>query len=140
MRPGYHTLSAYLVSHEAEAIKRFAETAFGAEEVHPALRTPERLVHVALKIGDSVLLLAAPPEGMGEESAFLHLYVEDCDAAHARALAAGAESIMPPAPQDHGDRACMVRDPGGNKWWLATYIDTVSDAEILRRKGAAQQT
>jgi CubicO group peptidase (beta-lactamase class C family) len=66
-------------------------------------------------------------------SAFLHLYVEDCEAVYRRALAAGAESITKPADQFYGDRSCEVRDPLGNLWVIATRIENLPSEEIERR-------
>ncbi|MEL6766610.1 MAG: VOC family protein [Pseudomonadota bacterium] len=138
MRPGYRSVAAYLINPEARAIKSFAEAVFGATEAQPATMDGERLAHVAMTIGDSTVLLGAPHDGKAVETAFLHVYVADCDAAYERALAAGATGVMHPAPQPHGDRAAMVRDMGGNAWWIATYEEEVAQDEILRRQAAAR--
>lgn len=123
VRPGYPVLSPYLAVARAEEVMRLARRVFGAEPVEPEMRDAGgRLVHVALRIGDSVLMLGAPPEGTPERTAMLHLYVEDCDATHAAALAAGAREVMAPADQDYGDRRSGVEDAGGNIWWIATAL------------------
>ena len=44
----------------------------------------------------------------------LYLYVPDCDAAYAKAMAAGAEKVMEPMDQFYGDRSGGVLDPFGN--------------------------
>ncbi|MEO1724153.1 MAG: VOC family protein [Pseudomonadota bacterium] len=138
VREGYRSVSAYLVSSDARAIKAFAEKVFGAAEVQPPTEDDGRLVHVALAIGDSVVLLGQPPEGTPPMTAFLHVYVDDAAAVHAKAVAAGAVSLMPPAPQPHGDVAGMVRDMGGNAWWIAQYVEDVPEDEMLRRMKASQ--
>ncbi|MEM7496359.1 MAG: VOC family protein [Pseudomonadota bacterium] len=136
MRQGYRSVSAYLIGAEARAVKAFAETVFDATEVHPPTEDDGRLVHAAIAIGDSVVLIAQPPEGVPPETAFLHVYVEDAEAAHAKAVEAGAETLMPPAPQPHGDLAAMVRDMGGNTWWIAQYVEDVPQDEMLRQMKA----
>ncbi|MEM9781080.1 MAG: VOC family protein [Pseudomonadota bacterium] len=134
---GYNSVAAYLIAPEAEAIVALATEAFGATPVEEPMRMPDgRLAHVTLRIGDSTVMVSEPGEGMGAQTAMLHLYVEDCDAAHARALAAGASEEMPPADQPHGDRAGMVRDAGGNLWWIATQKEVLSTDEIVRRMTA----
>ncbi len=121
--PGYRHVSPYLVTQDAEAVKAFMEAVFRARVSDgPYLRPDGRIMHVAMAIGDSVILLGTPPEPEWEQTAFLHIYVEDCDAAHDAAVAAGAESEMPPSDQSHGDRAAMIRDMAGNLWWIATRM------------------
>jgi len=44
----------------------------------------------------------------------LYFRVDDVDAALARALAAGAELLSPPAPRVWGDLTAYVADPDGN--------------------------
>jgi uncharacterized glyoxalase superfamily protein PhnB len=100
--------------------------AFGAEEVYRA-QSPEGVVHHAqVRIGDSMI-------GMGEAHgpyqpmpSTLHLYVPDTDSSYERALAAGAESIQAPADQPYGDRSAGVKDPFGNRWFLATHVRDVA--------------
>jgi PhnB protein len=60
----------------------------------------------------------------------LMIYVIDCDAVYAKALAAGAKSEREPADQFYGDRMAGVVDPFGFKWWLATHIRDVSMEEM----------
>lgn len=132
---GYRTVSPYLVTPEVEAVVAFAETVFDATIADgPVMRPDGRIMHVALEIGDSVVLLGTPPDGVSVKSAFLHVYTKDCDAAHATAVAAGAESEMPPADQPHGDRAAMVRDTAGNRWWIATRIVPAGAEDRARRR------
>jgi uncharacterized glyoxalase superfamily protein PhnB len=54
----------------------------------------------------------------GEKPGF-YLYVNDVDALHDRAVAAGAKSLMAPANQPYGDRLAMVEDPLGVTWAIA---------------------
>jgi PhnB protein len=60
-------------------------------------------------LGDSIIMV---PDSQGEEykpmQSGIHLYVEDCDAIHKRAMEAGATSIMEPADQYYGDRSANI--------------------------------
>jgi uncharacterized glyoxalase superfamily protein PhnB len=69
----------------------------------------------------------------------LYVYVDDCDAAYARAIAAGAEPLMPPADMFYGDRSGGVKDASGNSWWIATHIEDVPADELARRHEAEQK-
>jgi PhnB protein len=137
---GFSTATPNLVvDGGAEAID-FYERAFGAE-VQTRLEAGGMLVHAALRIGESIVTLcdAMPTHGFvapdrdAPVSAFITLYVEDADALHARAIAAGATEINPVADHVHGDRAGSVRDPFGHRWAVATHIEDVSAEEIQRR-------
>ncbi|MGH7911994.1 MAG: VOC family protein [Candidatus Dormibacteraceae bacterium] len=115
-RPTRPTLSPYLIVPDADSVIDFLRAAFGAE-VESIHRTPAGgVMHAELRIGDSVVMLGSKSPG---RQASLHLLVEDVDAAHARALAAGGRSEREPANQDYGSRSAGVCDPGGNIWWLA---------------------
>ena len=54
-----------------------------------------------------------------------YVYVEDCDAAYKKALAAGGKSLSEPQDQFYGDRHGGVTDAQGNNWWIATHIEDV---------------
>jgi PhnB protein len=110
----------------APAMIEFLQKAFGAEEVYRAQSRDGVVHHAQVRIGDSII-------GMGEAHgpyqpvpATLHLYVPDADAVYERALSAGATSIQPVADQPYGDRSGGVRDPFGNRWFIATHIRDVA--------------
>ncbi len=125
--PGYRTVSVYLVVPEPEAVARFATGVFGAAEVEPATRDEAgRVRHVALAIGDSVVMAGRASDGHPAQTAMLHVYVADADATFAAALAAGAETVMPLTDQDYGDRSGGVRDGQGVTWWIATRTGPAS--------------
>jgi len=78
-----------------------------------------RVVYGAVRIGDAVL-------EMGERESTLkssfYWYVNDVDAAYARAVAAGATGIVPPADQPFGDRIAVLHDPFGFQWIAAKHL------------------
>ena len=137
---GFSTATPNLVvDGGAEAIDFYAR-AFGAR-AQTRLEAGGMLVHAALRIGDSLVTLcdAMPdhgfvaPERAAPVTSFITLYVEDADAVHAQAIAAGATEINPIADHLHGDRAGSVRDPFGHRWAIATHIEDVAPEEIERR-------
>jgi PhnB protein len=121
--PGYRTVSPYLIVPDPGAVADFARTVFGAAEVEPpTLDGAGRVRHVALAIGDSVVMAGRAAEGHPAQTAMLHVYVADADATYAAALAAGAAVVMPLSDQDYGDRSGGVRDAQGVTWWIATRM------------------
>lgn len=138
---GMHTVTAHLVMDGAARAIEFYEKAFGAEELarHPA-PDGERLMHAAIRIGDTVLMLADDfpewgqparnPKALGGSSVTLHLYVPDCDQMFQRAVAAGASVKMPLADMFWGDRYGVVTDPFGHDWSIATHQHDLSPQEL----------
>lgn len=131
--PGTSTVSPFVVSARALEVIEFARTVFGAELLEaPLMRQDGTLSHAVLKLGDSTIMFGDPRDPAHERTAFLHVYVPDCDETYEKAIAAGATSLMPPSDQFYGDRAGGVTDTAGNTWWIATHQRTLSRAEIER--------
>jgi PhnB protein len=130
---GYHTVTPYLVIQGAEKVIQFATDAFGAKE---RMRMPGpngTIGHAELEIGDSVIMLADQDERQNLMPAMVHLYLEDVDAAYARALQAGGTSIEKPENKFYGDRTAGVQDSAGNKWYISTHVEDVPQDEMQRR-------
>jgi uncharacterized glyoxalase superfamily protein PhnB len=120
---GYHTVTPYLIARDAAGLLDFLERAFGAR-VTERVERPESgtIAHAEVVIGDSRVMAAETTDVCPVMPAMLYVYVEDCDQAYGRALAAGATSLMEPADQPHGDRHGGVLDAYGNQWWMATRL------------------
>lgn len=123
---GHHTVTPYLIVEGVATLIDFMKLAFGAEELERRARPDGVVVHAAVKIGDSLVMMGAPLGDFEPMPASLRLYVEDTDATYERALRAGATSIMEPMDLFYGDREAGVRDPVGNIWWIATHQEDVS--------------
>ena len=54
--------------------------------------------------------------------------VEDAEAHHARAAAAGAKIISEPEDYPYGERQYSALDPGGHRWTFSQSIDDVDPA------------
>ncbi len=114
-----------LVYDNAEAAIAFLTKAFGFEE-HAVHRSPDGAVaHAELSYcGSYVGLSDRIP---GANSVFdlgpcaIYVTVDDPDAHHAQAVAAGAEVVYPLTDQDYGSRDYAVRDPEGFVWSFGTY-------------------
>ena len=111
-------LAPYLVASDARGLVRFLEQGLGGELTYREDRPDGRIRHAEVRIADSLVMLA---DGVSEGETFpamVHLYVPDADAAHRRALGAGASSVRPPTTEPDGDRRGGVRDAWGNQWWF----------------------
>ncbi|MET0489331.1 MAG: VOC family protein, partial [Acidimicrobiales bacterium] len=56
---------------------------------------------------------------------------------HSQAVAGGAESLMPPADQTHGNRTATIVDPFGHRWMLSQQIEQLSAEEYAAREEAS---
>ncbi len=117
----------------------FYEQAFGARPVRhdgagltDAAGRAEAAEQLEMRLGEAVFYLrrgpmtAAPVVADGTVPAappvVLHLEVEDCDAAVARAVAAGATLVHPPTDMQWGERYGRITDPFGHSWSFAQSL------------------
>jgi len=147
---GYHALTPFLVCKGATEALEFYRRAFGAEEISRLAAPDGKLLHAALRIGDSVLMLTDECPEMGGFSPLhfggspvtVHLSVADADASFARATGAGATPLMPVTEMFWGARYGVFKDPYGHSWSVATQVKELSPAEIqagMAAQGCAQQ-
>jgi PhnB protein len=142
---GHHTVTPYLIVHDAAGAIEFYKRAFGATEVGRCGAPNGKVGHAEITIGDSRVMLADEfpemgargPASFGGSPVSIHLYVEDVDAVVATAVAAGAKLERPVKDQFYGDRTGGVKDPFGHTWYVATHKEDVSMEEIEKRAAAA---
>ena len=66
--------------------------------------------------------LQKPPSGLKEVvSQSPYIIVKDVDKHYERAVAAGAEIVMPLKDEDYGGRGYSCRDPEGCLWSFGSY-------------------
>jgi PhnB protein len=140
---GMHSVTPHLVIHGAAKAIDFYKRAFGAQEIGRHATPDGRLMHAAIKIGDSHIFLADEFPEMGSKApsgggcpVSLHLYVEDTDKVFNQAISAGAKSTMPVQNMFWGDRYGQLTDPFGHCWSVATRIESVTPEEMKRRSEA----
>lgn len=138
---GVSPVVPHLCVRGAKKALEFYQAAFGAE-VLSMMPMGDLVGHADLKIGGARVYVADEMPGFGAvkspkslkgTSANLHLWVEDCDAAFARAVAAGAKVAMPLTDQFWGDRYGMVVDPFGHVWAISSHKEDLTPEEMMRR-------
>jgi PhnB protein len=117
---GFRSLTPYLIVRGAAKLIDFMRQAFGAEEMLRATESDGTIMHAQVRIGDSILELSDGAEAWLPRPAAIHLYVSDADATYARAVAAGAATLIAPTDMPYGDREADVTDPFGNNWYIGT--------------------
>jgi uncharacterized glyoxalase superfamily protein PhnB len=120
---GYPAAIPYLILPNAAEAIDFLKQAFDAEEIRRFnMPDSERIMHAEVRIGDGVLMIADANEKWPPIGAHVYLYLPDVDAAYARALAAGAESLGEPVQKDDEDKRGGVKDASGTTWWISTRM------------------
>lgn len=130
---GFHTVTPYLVVEGVTGLLDFLKAALGATEIERTSDGTGRVMHAQVRIGDSMVMMGEAMEGFPPMPSSLYLYVPDTDALYHQAIQAGGESLMEPADQFYGDRNAGIKDPSGNKWWIATHVEDVPPEELARR-------
>ena len=89
-----------------------------------------RVVHAELSLGTGVVMVGSsrPDEGhvsprrlQGGVAHAVSVTVDDPDAHHARAAAAGARIVRGLRDEPHGARGYMAEDPEGHPWYFGDY-------------------
>lgn len=136
---GHNQVCPYLITAQAPKVIEFLKATFGAQELFRMMRG-DVIGHAEVKIGDSVVMLAGASARHPGGTAFVHVYDRDVDAAYARALKAGGESVQAPETRFYGDRSAGVKDAGGNTWWISTHLEDIPEEEIRARSQQWEKT
>jgi uncharacterized glyoxalase superfamily protein PhnB len=91
------------------------------------------VVHAELSFGNGMIMLGPnidspfgrymtmPKDAGGRCTQTVYVIVDDVDAHHAHASAAGADVIMPLRDESYGGREYSCRDPEGHVWTFGNY-------------------
>lgn len=121
-RPGFTTVTPYIMAVDPEPLITFLIEAFDAVETYRSTGSRGGS-HVELRVGDAMVMLGGGNESVDQSttSAFF-LYVEDVDARYDAAVAAGATSMIEPADaMFEEERGAGVVGPLGNLWFLGHH-------------------
>ena len=135
---GMHTVTPHLICEGAANAIEFYKKAFDAVEVARMAGPNGKIMHAAVRIGDSTVMLvddfpdygSRGPKALSGSPVVIHLYVEDADKFAARAVAAGAKMTMPVSEMFWGDRYGQLEDPFGHRWSVATHVKDVTPEEM----------
>jgi uncharacterized glyoxalase superfamily protein PhnB len=112
---------------DAHAAIDWLERAFGFERVNVHEADDGSVAHAELRCGDGMLMLSTYRSGGDARfpdytgRGWAYAVVDDADAHHDTAKAAGAEIVYELTDQDYGSRDYSARDLEGNLWSFGTY-------------------
>jgi uncharacterized glyoxalase superfamily protein PhnB len=122
------TIVPYFGYRDAAAALRWLAEAFGFEEKQAFSAPDGTVMHAEMAFGGGVVMIGTgEPAAEGDAAATsptghgVYVVVDDVDAHHERAKAAGARTIYGPEETDFGTRRYRTLDPEGYEWSFGTY-------------------
>lgn len=109
--------------HDPDAAIAFLRDALGFTVAASHRDDSGAVAHAELVQGGGAVLIGPRREGDRFDTgrAVVYVVVDDPDAHHDRAVAAGAEVVMELTDQDYGSREYAAVDGEGNVWSVGTY-------------------
>jgi PhnB protein len=144
---GMHTVTPHLVcAGVADAIE-FYTRAFNAVETTRLPGPQGKIMHAAVRIGDSTVMLTDEfpdygsfgPKALKGSPVVIHLYVTNADEFVARAVSAGATLTMPVTEMFWGDRYGQFEDPFGHRWSVGTHVRDVTPEQMRQAMQSMSQ-
>lgn len=130
---GFTTVTPHLTIKDAPAALAFYKKAFGAKVLGKMQAPDGTLLHADVMFGDAHVFVSEPMMGDSPGSATLHLYVENAEKVWKKALAAGAQIVMPMSISFWGDQYGVLADAFGQQFAISSHVEDVSPAELKKR-------
>ena len=138
---GVSVVMPMLVCRDVAAEIDFCKNTFGALEIVRRPAADGSVAHAALTIGGAMVMIEAEfpvlssraPQPDGSSPVVIYVYVEDVDAVVTRAVAAGAQVLMPVQDQFWGDRTGKIIDPSGHVWIISTRVEETTSTQRKER-------
>jgi uncharacterized glyoxalase superfamily protein PhnB len=130
---GMQSVTPYLVVDGANDLIRFIEQSFNGKQLSIMKTKDGRVMHAAVQIGSSQIMVSDSTDKYPAASSRLYLYVENVDDTFKKAINAKGTSLREPTDEFYGDRSGGIKDSWGNEWWIATHVEDVDDEEIAKR-------
>ncbi|MEO6546625.1 MAG: VOC family protein [Ferruginibacter sp.] len=128
----YSSVTPWIISSSSEKLIDFLISAFDAEEVANSRIVNETgvIIHVVVKIGNSMVMLFDSRDGWGPTPTYLNLYLDDVELAHSKAIELGATSVTKITELWFGEKVCRILDPFGNLWWINERVEEVDFTDV----------
>jgi DNA-binding transcriptional MerR regulator/uncharacterized glyoxalase superfamily protein PhnB len=122
--PAVHSTTALLVYDDIAAAHDYLVAVFGLTPGALDRDAAGRVVHGEVRAGDQVIWLHPAgqgfqsPSALGAVTGMTVVAVQDADAHHQQAVAAGAQIVQEPVDQPYGVREYGARDLEGHLWYF----------------------
>ena len=133
-----------LVCRDPAAAIDFCAEALGAVELSRRAGPDGTVAHALMTIGPAMIMIegewptlpSRAPKADGSSPVVIFVYVHDVDKTVERAIAAGAQVLVPLQDQFWGDRVAWIMDPSGHVWTIATRVEETTAQERTDRWSA----
>jgi PhnB protein len=130
-----------LVCRDPSAAIVFCAQVLGAVELSRRPGPDGTVAHALMTIGPAMIMIegewstlpSRAPTADGSSPVAIFVYVTDVDKTVERAIAAGAQVLIPLQDQFWGDRIAWIMDPSGHVWTLATRVEKTTAEERTDR-------
>lgn len=120
---GYNSLSPYFIVNDCRRMVDLLKGIFNASELRKYENSDGTIMHMELKIDDSVIMLSEASERYPANQFLIHVYVPDVHATFKKAIDLGCDAVEEPVnkPGDPDMRGTF-KDYQGNMWAIGTQV------------------
>ncbi len=120
---GYTSVSPYLIVNGAKRLADLLQNIFHAQPLRKYENPDGSIIHLEIKLDDSVIMISYGSEAYPAQPFLLHVYVPDVNATFKKAIDAGCEAVEEPVnKQGDPDTRGMFKDFNGNLWAVSTQL------------------
>jgi PhnB protein len=116
---GHQVLMPYLIVDGVEEFIQFVTKVFQADISFKGKNPDGSTGHCEVQIGGCTIMFSNSAGNWKARTADMFVYVENADETYAKAIGAGAVTVLEPDDKDYG-RSGGVTDPFGNIWWITS--------------------
>lgn len=120
--PGFTQVFPYIFADDAAKYLTFLSEGLGGQIGSVETDANGKVRNAQVRFGDTTVMVSETNKQLGPMKSTYYIYVEDADAAMARAVNAGGVQRGKVAEMPYGDRQGGVIDPAGNIWWISQRL------------------
>jgi len=121
---GYNSLSPYFIVDNCRKMVELLKGIFAVEELRKYEHADGTIMHMELKIDDSVIMLADSSVEYPANNLLIHVYVPDVKETFRKAISLGCQSLQEPVNKEGDpDVRGMFKDFQGNTWAVGTQVN-----------------
>ncbi len=121
----YNSVAPYFCVAGAQKLANFLHRLFGAEELRKYVGSDNKIIHMEVRIDDSIVMIGDSTESNPPKMQNIHVYVSDVDAIFNLAIELGCKALQAPVQKEgESDRRCVFIDFAGNLWSVGTQMES----------------
>ncbi|NUY82066.1 VOC family protein [Flavobacterium sp. MAH-1] len=119
----YNSLSPYIMVDGAQQFSDLLKAVFDATELRKFEREDGSIMHLEIRIDDTVIMVSDATDDYPAETVMLHVYVPDVMATYQKALDNDCQALEAPTNKNGDpDKRGAFLDFAGNYWSVSTQM------------------